>query len=397
MDGFASNGPATRSAPGNTVPASSGSAAGDSGAVELSQGESLAADSKAARRSGHTARQPLDTPPTLLPGFERMPLRFEPNHGQSEAEVDFLSRGSGYGIFLTDEGAVLSLQHDPIETVVDPEHPGRSEPTRDVFRMQIVDANPAAAVRGRDQLTSHSNYFTGSDREGWVTDVPNFTRVQYLDVYEGVDLAYHGDSQNRLEFDFTIRPGADPDAIQLSFEGWDAPTLDEDGNLAFGLRSGDLKLLAPVVYQVRADGQRDDVDAEFVLFENDRVGFDLGEYDPTRACDRGSVDRLLGLRRGFERRRGPGDGDRRAREHLHRRLHRIERLPDREPLPVPDWNQGHVRQQVLRLIADLFDVRWWRRSRRLGVGDRLGRRFERASLRQRVYQRGRLPDHRRRV
>ena len=90
--------------------------------------------------------------------------------------------------------------------------------------------------------------------------------MQYLDVYEGVDLAYHGDSQNRLEFDFTIRPGADPDAIQLSFEGWDAPTLDEDGNLAFGLRSGDLKLLAPVVYQVRADGQRDDVDAEFVLF-----------------------------------------------------------------------------------------------------------------------------------
>src|SRR5690242_20267137 len=41
--------------------------------------------------------------------YGRLPLRFEPNVGQSDPAVRFLVRGSGYTVFLTDHEAVLKL------------------------------------------------------------------------------------------------------------------------------------------------------------------------------------------------------------------------------------------------------------------------------------------------
>ena len=46
----------------------------------------------------------------LLPSYGRLPLAFEANQGQADAQVNFLSHGSGYGLFLAPGGAVLSLQ-----------------------------------------------------------------------------------------------------------------------------------------------------------------------------------------------------------------------------------------------------------------------------------------------
>ena len=39
-----------------------------------------------------------------------LPLSFEPNQGQTDSRVKFLSRGSGYTLFLTGDEAVLSLR-----------------------------------------------------------------------------------------------------------------------------------------------------------------------------------------------------------------------------------------------------------------------------------------------
>src|SRR5713101_2171032 len=41
--------------------------------------------------------------------YGNLPLSFEANHGQSDPKVKFLSRGSGYSLFLTTNEAVLVL------------------------------------------------------------------------------------------------------------------------------------------------------------------------------------------------------------------------------------------------------------------------------------------------
>jgi len=45
----------------------------------------------------------------LVENYGRLPLSFEVNTGQADKKVKFLSRGSGFGLYLTGEEAVLAL------------------------------------------------------------------------------------------------------------------------------------------------------------------------------------------------------------------------------------------------------------------------------------------------
>src|SRR4051812_19389294 len=56
------------------------------------------------------------------------PLRFEPNAGQTDARVRFLARGAGYGFFLTDASAVISLDDGASERALRLRFDGASAP-----------------------------------------------------------------------------------------------------------------------------------------------------------------------------------------------------------------------------------------------------------------------------
>src|SRR5439155_16725278 len=42
--------------------------------------------------------------------YARLPLIFEPNQGQTDLQVKFVARGTGYGLFLTVNESVLALR-----------------------------------------------------------------------------------------------------------------------------------------------------------------------------------------------------------------------------------------------------------------------------------------------
>ncbi len=57
-------------------------------------------------------RQRASAPPInarVVEAYGKLPLSFEANQGQTTSEVKFLSRGSGYSLFLTSTEAVLAL------------------------------------------------------------------------------------------------------------------------------------------------------------------------------------------------------------------------------------------------------------------------------------------------
>src|SRR6185503_12459010 len=94
----------------------------------------------------------------------------------------------------------------------------RGRPPRSVVRLKLEGANPAPLIEGLDQSSTTSNYFTGADPTAWRTNVANYARVRYAEIYPGIDMIYYGD-QRRLEYDFVVAPGSNPDAIQMSFGG----------------------------------------------------------------------------------------------------------------------------------------------------------------------------------
>ena len=231
--------------------------------------------------------------------YGSLPLIFEPNQGQADPQVLFLSRNKGFQLFLTADQAVLAI-------------PGRHKhPTPDKFRHAKpgsagsagplpgpVTAEPpetpdkalrfrwvgAAAVTasGLQALPGHSNYFRGKDPHGWVTDVKQYGQVLLRQVYPGIDLTYYDHGGRELELDWGVNPGADPSQVALAVSGMQALALDAQGDAVLDLGDGQsFRLKAPVAYQDGPQG-RVPVGAAYRLGGPGRLGLSLGAYDRSK-------------------------------------------------------------------------------------------------------------------
>src|SRR5437899_453391 len=225
--------------------------------------------------------------PRTAPGnYGQLPMSFEPNAGQTDARVQFLSRGKGYTLFLTDHEAVLSLQDLDGEPKaaenlrLSPKHDPRNAA---VLRMKLIGAKTLAAISGVDELPGKTNYFRGSDRKLWQTNVATYGKVRYQDVYPGVDLIYYG-QQGQLEYDFIVAPGADPQAIALSFAGTRRVAIDhQTGDLVLQAGKHEVRFHQPVAYQLSANNEKNFIAAHYALTANNKITFQIAPYDHSKA------------------------------------------------------------------------------------------------------------------
>ena len=209
--------------------------------------------------------------------YVKLPLSFEPNLGQANGDAKFLARGDGYSLFLTSNEAVLAMAGHSTKSAQPAAKPAKST---GVLRMELLGSNPAPNFSAQDELPGKSNYFIG-DQENWRSNVPNYAKVAEKNVYPGIDLVYYG-TQRQLEYDFKVAPGADPKAIQISFEGARKLRVDAAGNLILGLAGGEVKFEKPFAYQMKGD-EKEPVAARFHLGDRKyRVYFAIDNYDATR-------------------------------------------------------------------------------------------------------------------
>ena len=207
-----------------------------------------------------------------LPGLKSraaligLPLSFEANRGQTDPSVKFLSRGDGYALFLTADSAVFKLR-------------ASGDKSAAVVRMKLAGANPGAKISGGEKLPGTVNYFIGNDPSKWTSNAGTFGRVNYQQIYPGIDLVYYG-TQRQLEYDFVVTPGADPRQISLEFAGA-KPTLGADGSLLLNVDGSPLTFRKPVLYQTIV-GQKKMITGHYKL-SGGRVQFALGKYDHSRA------------------------------------------------------------------------------------------------------------------
>ncbi len=208
-----------------------------------------------------------------------LPLNFELNQGQSHKRVKFLARSEGYVLFLTATEAVMALDNPAAHRKGKEDLGAREEkprPPRSIVRMKLEGANPAPLIEGLDQLTTTSNYFAGADPTAWRTNIPNYARVRYSQVYPGIDMVYYGDAR-RLEYDFIIAPGSDPETIEIAF-GQDFE-IDRMGDLVLHTKQGDVRQRKPTAYQ-EVNGIKEEVPVNYVVKSGQSIGFQPGAYDP---------------------------------------------------------------------------------------------------------------------
>lgn len=215
----------------------------------------------------------------------KLPLSFEPNLGQTNRTVSFLSRGNGYALYLSSDEALLSLLRPSASGVKErllPFHKTRMDDfTPTLLRMKLVGANPSPIISGMQQLPGKSNYFIGNNPRTWQRNVPTFAKVRYKNVYPNIDLVYYG-NRERLEYDFVVAPGADPRMIELSFPGAKKLSTDAEGNLVIGLEYAEILERAPTVFQ-EMNGIKETLAGRYTLKDGNRVAFQISTWDRSRA------------------------------------------------------------------------------------------------------------------
>jgi len=233
--------------------------------------------------------------------YGKVPLSFEMNRGQTDAQVKFVSRGPGYSLFLTDRKIVLALKKSRTASAQErsnikchsPERTGIQEKwIESTLQLVFAWGNTHTEVIGEDELPAKSNYFIGKDPSNWRTNVPNYAKVRYRDIYPGIDLVYYG-NHGELEYDFVVSPGADPSAIELlagAIDGRLSLRLSRKGDLLLRTHNDEVEFRRPVVYQRDDRGNIKYIQADYVLGRRRPrvdgrglpIRFRLAPYDRTR-------------------------------------------------------------------------------------------------------------------
>jgi Beta-propeller repeat/HYDIN/CFA65/VesB-like, Ig-like domain/Abnormal spindle-like microcephaly-assoc'd, ASPM-SPD-2-Hydin len=212
--------------------------------------------------------------------YGSLPLSFEKNVGQTDAQVKFLARGAGYSLFLTSDETVLRLNGARTKVTAQraaaaneaTRHPGEAE----VLRVRLLGANRKAVVAGAGELPGKSNYLIGNDPRRWHVRVPNYSKVAYTGVYRGVDMVFYGRA-GRLEYDYRLAPGAEWRQAKFQVTGARAIGFDSSGDLVLKTAGGEITLRRPLAYQ--QDGQaRRPVEAGYRRLGKREFGFKVGRY-----------------------------------------------------------------------------------------------------------------------
>jgi hypothetical protein len=190
-----------------------------------------------------------------------LPLFFIPNAGQMDLSIRYVAQTremlAGFGV----DSAVFQIRENRI-------------------RVHFAGANPNVNVEGLDAMAARANFLIGNNPAAWHADLPTYRTIVYRGLYHGIDLTYAG-NDSKIESEFLIAPGADPDQIRLQYPDADRLFVDLQGNLVAATGAAELREQAPTAYQ-EWGGIRRPIPARYRLLGNNTVTFDPDDYDITR-------------------------------------------------------------------------------------------------------------------
>ncbi|TVR80648.1 MAG: PKD domain-containing protein [Saprospirales bacterium] len=145
------------------------------------------------------------------------------------------------------------------------------------FRMHFEGSNKDYKHFGTDPSVEYFNYLRGNDPDKWASEVKEFRKVTYENIYDGIDYVIYLEN-GVLKYDFIVQPGADPSKIKMVYEGLHGlkPVFS---NLLLKTPIQNIFEQPPYTYQV-IDEEEVYVPSEFVISDS-AVGFNFpAGYEP---------------------------------------------------------------------------------------------------------------------
>ena len=123
------------------------------------------------------------------------------------------------------------------------------------------------------------NYMIGNNPDKWASQVPLFNKIQYQNLYPGIDMQTYSDG-GFFKYEFIVNPGTDPNQISLTYKGVDQIDVI-NGDLVLYTSVGEIKEYEPYVYQMENGAERK-INCNYIV-EGSTVTFEFPEgYDVSK-------------------------------------------------------------------------------------------------------------------
>ncbi|MFI8684689.1 SBBP repeat-containing protein [Rossellomorea sp. NPDC077527] len=215
--------------------------------------------------------------------FEKTPLYFIPNSGQwSNNNIYYYAKDADCEIFFTDKGvSFVFIDAEKKNQINNDNVPNKYKGVRLDFHF-LNENNPVIPI-GRTELSGKINFYQGSDSKNWHTNITPYGEVVYNNVWEGIDLHFHG-KEGKFKYEFLVQPRCKVEDIQFTYKGFENLFVDNEGNLRIQTHIGEVVDKRPLSFQGKGKELKQ-IDTKFKLSDYNlqiiSLGFTLEDnYDP---------------------------------------------------------------------------------------------------------------------
>ncbi len=179
-------------------------------------------------------------------------LRFTENLGQWQSNILFRTQLDGGALFLENDALTFNFYNkkkfrknyhtpykgDNLENVIECH----------AYKIKFNNCNPNPQIVKENMGSDYENFFLGNDQTKWKSNVKNYHRVWYKDLYDNIDYEIIT-AINGLKYNFHVKAGQTPDVINLQYEGVQQLKL-KNGALSYTLVTGEINEQKPYCYQL---------------------------------------------------------------------------------------------------------------------------------------------------
>jgi gliding motility-associated-like protein len=194
-------------------------------------------------------------------------IRFTENKNQWDKKILYRAQLDGGVLFLEKNCFTYSFYDKAVLRAAHFGHThnnnARNQPIRShAFRVSFVNALAEVSTQSKQKCKDFNNYFIGKDETKWASNVGNYKEVIYDNIYDGIKIQLLGKT-NSIKYNFLVAAKANPDNIQLNYDGLDSIYLNE-GNLILKTSINEIIEQKPYAFQV-INGKEVMVPCHFVL------------------------------------------------------------------------------------------------------------------------------------
>jgi gliding motility-associated-like protein len=204
----------------------------------------------------------------------------KPNKGQWHENVEYKIGIPSGDMYLEKNGFTYSFSN--INELHNHSHETNHEEEykRSIVRAKFINANPNPTFSEIGRSDHYENYYLGSNKNKWVSQLYLFNEINYIELYEGINLNIYEKSAT-LKYDIIISPHTDPGMYKVDYSGQDKiEIIDEE--LIISTSIATITEKKPYAYQI-INGIKQKVECNFKLDRN-VMSFEFPEnYDSTIA------------------------------------------------------------------------------------------------------------------